>query len=84
MKNLKQFIPTAIVTLNLTASDSISKLKLMKSALKTTHKITKLIKLSPRHDAIFQKLQADNGFTSESSRVLQGKVLNAWSPLICF
>ena len=55
-------------SLNLAASDSISKSKLMKSALETTHEITKLIKLSPRRDAIFQKLQADS-LSSESSSV---------------
>jgi hypothetical protein len=39
-------------SLNLAASDSISNLKPMKSALETTHEITRLIKLSPRRDAI--------------------------------
>ena len=56
-------------SLNLAASDSIRKLKFMKSSLETTHEITKLIKLSPRRDAIFQELQADNALFSESSSV---------------
>ena len=57
-------------SLNLAASDSIRKSKLMKSALETTHEITKFINLSPRCDAIFQKLQADNSLSSESSTVI--------------
>lgn len=40
-------------SLNPAASDSISKSKFMKSALETTHEVTKLIKLSPWRDAIF-------------------------------
>ena len=41
----------------------------MKSSLETTHEITKLIKLSPRRDAIFKELQADNTLSSGSSGV---------------
>ena len=41
----------------------------MKSALETTHEITKLIKLSPRRDAIFQELQAEHNLSSESHGV---------------
>ena len=56
-------------SLNLAASDLISKSKFMKSSLETTHEITKLIKLSPRCDAIFKELQADNTLSSVSSGV---------------
>ena len=41
----------------------------MKSSLETTHEITKRIKLSPRRDAIFKELQADNTLSSGSSGV---------------
>ena len=53
-----------IYSLNLAASVSISKSKFMKSSLETTYEITKLIKLSPRRDAIFKELQADNTVSS--------------------
>ena len=49
--------PTAVFThcyghsLNLAASDTVKKSKLMKDALDTTHEITKLIKFSPRCNA---------------------------------
>ena len=47
-------------SLNLAASDTVKKSKLMKDALDTTHEITKLIKFSPRRDAIFHLLKAEN------------------------
>lgn len=53
-------------SLNLTASDSVSKSKFMKSALETTYEITKL---SPKREAIFQELQADSSLSAESSSV---------------
>ena len=56
-------------SLNLAASDSVRNSRLMKSALETTHEITKLIKLSPRRDAIFQQLQAESVLSSERSGV---------------
>lgn len=56
-------------SLNLAASDSISKSKFMKAALETTHEITKLIKLSPRRDAIFQEQQAESSSSSESRAI---------------
>ena len=43
----------------------------MKSALETTHKITKLTKLYPRSDAIFQQMQADNSSESSSDSIKQ-------------
>ena len=54
--------PTAVYThcyghsLNLAASDAIKNSKLMKDALDTTHEITKLIKFSPRREAIQSNL----------------------------
>ena len=57
-------------SLNLTASDCIKNSKLMKLALDTTHEITKLIKLSPRHDAIFKALQAESETSSSSIKLL--------------
>ena len=43
--------------LNLAAGDTLKESKLMKDALDTTREITKLIKYSPRRDAIFQHLK---------------------------
>ena len=40
-------------SLNLAASDCIKNSNLMKPALETTYEITKLIKLSPRSEAVF-------------------------------
>ncbi len=44
-------------SLNLAASDSIKRSKLMKSTLDTTYEITKLIKLSPRREALLREIQ---------------------------
>lgn len=38
----------------------------MKSALETTHEITKLIKFSPRREAIFRDLKAESDFASNN------------------
>ena len=62
-KQICDLEPRAVFThcyghsLNLAASDSIKNSKLMKNALGTTHEITKLIKYSPRRDAIFLRLK---------------------------
>lgn len=70
-KRVRDEEPRAVFThcyshsLNLAASDSVKKSQLMKSALDTTHEITKLIKLSPRRDAIFKQLKDE----SDSSNV---------------
>ena len=40
--------------LSLACSDAIKQCKVMKESLETTHEITKLIKLSPRRDALFE------------------------------
>ena len=54
-------------SLNLAASDTIKKSKVMKSALETTHEITKLIKLSPRRDAIFHQLQVETDQSADTN-----------------
>lgn len=41
--------------LNLSACDTLKQCKVLHDALETTHKITKLIKYSPRREAIFQR-----------------------------
>ena len=53
-------------SLNLAASDTVKRSKLMNNCLSTTHEITKLIKLSPRRDVIFQHLKAESEFVSNS------------------
>ena len=54
-------------SLNLAASDTIKKSKVMKSALETTHEITKLIKLSPQRDAIFHQLQVETDQSADTN-----------------
>lgn len=56
-------------SLNLAASDSVKKSQFMKSALETTHEITKLIKKSPRRNEIFKELKAESDHSSDSSSV---------------
>ena len=46
-------------SLNLAAADAIKQSKVMKSALATTHEVTKLIKYSPCRDALFQNLKSE-------------------------
>ena len=59
---LSEAEPRAVFThcygnaLNLACADTIKWCKLMRDALDTKHEITKLIKKSPRHDAIFKRL----------------------------
>ena len=45
--------------LNLAACDAVKGCKVMKNALDLTNKITKLVKYSPRRDAIFQTLKSE-------------------------
>ena len=47
------FTPYYGHSLNLACSDTVKKSKLLKQALETTQETTKLIKFSPRHDAVF-------------------------------
>ena len=46
-------------TLNLAISDPVKGCKVLKSVLETTSQITKLIKFSPRKEAIFQEVKKD-------------------------
>ena len=75
-KQISDIEPRAVFThcyghaLNLAASDTIKSLKVMKDALETTHEITKLIKFSPRREAIFQVVKQDMPGTSSGIRVL--------------
>ena len=46
-------------SLNLACSETIEQCKIMHDALDTTHKITKLIKKSPAHDAMFKHLKKE-------------------------
>ena len=68
--------PRAIYThcyghaLNLACSDTIKQCMLMRDALDTTHEITKLIKKSPRRDAIFGHLKEELAADTPGMRVL--------------
>lgn len=75
-KRILDEVPTAFYThcyghaLNLAASDTIKKLRMLKNAMDTTHEITKLIKFSPKRDAAFQKLKGELQPGSPGVRVL--------------
>ena len=56
--------------LNLACADTIRQSKLMRDALDTTHEITKLIKKSPRRDAIFKRLKEAMESDTPGIRVL--------------
>ena len=56
-------------SLNLAASDSIKRSKLMKAALETTHEITKRIKLSLRCEAILKEIQHEIDMSSGTGSV---------------
>ena len=56
-------------SLNLAASDAIKSSKIMKDALETTHEITKLIKFSPKREAIFRAFKQENDLESNSSSI---------------
>ena len=57
-------------SLNLAAADAVKQSKVMKSALATTHEVTKLIKYSPRRDALFQNLKSELTPDTPGVRVL--------------
>ena len=57
-------------SLNLASNDTIKRSKLMKNALDTTHEITKLIKKSLAHDAIFWRLKDEFGSDCPGIRIL--------------
>ena len=54
-------------SLNLPASDMLQKIKILKSAMETTHEITKLIKYSPR---CYEPIHKD--LTHNPSRIMGG------------
>ena len=62
-KQIRDIEPRAFYThcyghsLNLAASDTLQKCKLMQSALEVTHEMTKLIKLSPRREHLFREIK---------------------------
>ena len=57
-------------SLNLAAADAIKQSKVMKSALATTHEVTKFIKYSPCRDAMFQNLKSELTPDTPGIRVL--------------
>ena len=71
-KRISDEEPRAVFThcyghsLNLACSDTVKKSKLLKQALETTQEITKLIKFSPRRDAVFKKFKAESDPNLES------------------
>ena len=69
MKNQEKYTHTHCYghSLNLAASDAIRNSKLMKDALDTTHEITKLIKFSPRREAMFRANRRENDMLTDSS-----------------
>ena len=56
--------------LNLAASDSVKKCKVVKDAMDVTFEISKLIKYSPKRDAMFLKLKSELSPDSPGFRVL--------------
>ena len=44
-------------SLSFACGDAIKHCKILNNAMETTHEITKLVKLSPRREAIFQEIQ---------------------------
>ena len=44
--------------LNLAVGDTIKQQKLLRDALDVTYEISKLLKYSPRHDTVFEKLKS--------------------------
>ena len=57
-------------SLNLAASDAVKKCNIMADALNTTFEISKLIKFSPKRNAMFDKLKRDLAFDCPKFRVL--------------
>ena len=56
--------------LSLACSDAVKNCKIMKDTLDTSYELIKLVKKSPRHDAIFQKLKEQMPNDSPGTRVL--------------
>jgi len=53
---------------NLACSDSISKVRVVKDAHDTVHEITKLVRNSPKRDALLEKIIADMSYDEERKR----------------
>ena len=60
----------AMVTPNLAANGALKVVLMMKDAFDVTHEICKLIKLSPRHEAMFDKLKSHGAPGTPGIRVL--------------
>ena len=75
-KQIQEDEPRAIYThcyghsLNLAASDTMQKCKVMKAALETTFEITKLVKYSPRREQLFKEIKDEIAPGSPGIRVL--------------
>ena len=69
-------------SLNFAAADVIKQSKVMKSALATTHEVTKLIKYSPRRDALFQNLKSGIAPDTLGIRVLCPTRWTVWANLL--
>ena len=52
-------------SINLAASDAVRQTKLMRDSLEIAHEITKLIKFSPRREAVFRELKERNEMLTE-------------------
>lgn len=70
-KRVQDEEPRAVFThcychsLNFAANDSVKKSNVIKSSMEMTHEITKLIKLSPRRDAIFHEVKAESDLVTD-------------------
>ncbi len=75
-KKIQEEQPKAIFThcyghaLNLAACDAVKANKLLRDALDTTYEITKLVKLSPKRDSIFQRIKSELAIDQSGLRVL--------------
>lgn len=75
-KRLRDEEPRAVYThcyghsLSLAAGDAVKGSAVMKSALEVTHEVTKLVKFSPRRDALFQQLKKELAPDTIGIRVL--------------
>ena len=71
-KRIQEEEPRAVYThcyghsVNLATCDAIKESKPIKSALETTHEITKLIKFSPCREGIFKQIKSSSNATSDS------------------
>ena len=72
---IQEVEPRAVFThcyghaLNLACADTIKRSKLMKDALDVTYEITKLVKKSPRRDAIFKRIKEEMTTAGDSGGI---------------